>query len=86
MIAKVAWEINAICPGKVYEHYEIVDPEGRQVWVGTAAGLEAIRMELAADIERLRSDSRIPGWMLGSLRQLRDRLMEQSLLISQRTA
>ena len=81
MIADHSWQINPICPGRIYEMYEIIDPEGRQVWCGTAAGLEAVRRELIEDIDKLRQEARVPGWMLGSLRQLRDRLTEQAIAL-----
>lgn len=86
MIADHSWQINPIFPGRIYEMYEIIDPEGRQVWCGTAAGLDQIHRMLAEDLNNLRADSRIPGWMLGSLRQLRERLIDQQLALTGRTA
>lgn len=86
MIADHSWQINPIFPGRIYEMYEIIDPEGRQVWCGTAAGLDQIHKALIDDLNKMRAADRVPQWMLGSLRQLRDRLIEQQIAMASRTA
>lgn len=77
------WQINAIFPGRFYEMYEIVNPEGRQVWCGTMEGLENVKRILVSD---LHNENHAPDWMLGSLRQLRDRIIEKLVRLGSRAA
>lgn len=72
------WQIKTMYPGRIYEMYEIINPESRRVWVGTLDGLETLRRSVIAD---LNEKSPAPEWVLQSIRQLRDRIGEKLVAI-----
>lgn len=72
------WQIRPIFRGRIYEMYEIINPENCRVWVGTMEGLEVLRRQI---VEDLNEKSPAPEWVLQSIRQLRDRIGEKLLAI-----